>query len=143
MRRRDLLGLAGVTIATSVTGCSGLFEGANSSYQKGTFLGCSGETYPDRIEFDCEQFDGTAGRIFSVEAGSSLDVTCRTDIEAGSIRFLVMGPDGEVHWEHSHDGAETLEQQTSIEVGDEGRYEMQVKGEEVKGTFELRWETAE
>lgn len=143
MRRREILRLGGAATATSIAGCTGFFEDASSSYQNGAYIGCTGDTYSNRIEFDCERFDGAAGRIFSLEAGSSLDITCQTDIEAGSIRFLVRDPDDEVRWEHAHDGAGTHEEQTSVEAGGAGRYEMRVEGDEIKGRFELRWETAE
>jgi hypothetical protein len=31
------------------------------------YIGCSGDTYSNRIEFNCDRFDGATGRIFSVE----------------------------------------------------------------------------
>lgn len=143
MRRRQVLRVGGVAIAPSVAGCSGVFENANSSYQNGTYIGCSGDTHPNRIEFDCDRFDGATGRMFRVEAGSALAVTSRTDIDAGSIRFLARDPDDGVLWEHAHDEAGTHEAQTSIEAADTGRYEMRVEGDDIEGSFELRWDVKE
>lgn len=140
MKRRTLLGIAGSATATTLAGCAGLFENASSKYVNGTQIACGGDAYPDRIEFDCRRFDGEAGRIFPIAAGKTVSLTTSTDLDAGSVRFLVQDPDDNVLWEHSHEGSGHHETTDEFETGDQGRYHMRAEATDLEGHFQFEWE---
>jgi hypothetical protein len=141
--RRRLLALAGGAAATSLSGCAAVLRNASSSYESGVQVTCSGDAYPDRIAFDCQRFDGETGRLFPVDAGTTIALTCRTDLEAGAVRFLVKGPDDAVRWEHAHDGTDAHEERATVAAETDGRYHVGVEAEDVEGAFEIRWELRE
>jgi hypothetical protein len=139
MRRRTVLGAVATGSAGSLAGCASVLENANSSYENGRQIACSGDAYPDRIEFDCRTFDGEAGRVFRVDAGTTVDLSCRTDIDGGRVRFHVTDPGDEVRWAHEHEGATTHETSASVEATSTGRYTFGVVGEDVDGEFAFEW----
>lgn len=139
MRRRTVLAAVGAGTAGALAGCAGLFENATSSYENGRYIGCVGNAYPNRIEYDCRTFDGEAGRVFRVERGTTLAVSCRVDIDAGRVRFHVTDPDGDDAWTHEHEGPATHETSASVEIASTGRYTVGVVGEDVRGEVELEW----
>jgi NADPH:quinone reductase-like Zn-dependent oxidoreductase len=83
-------------------------------------------------------FSGTKVDTFRADAGQSLVLDYETEVDKGSLSIQVENPDDEVLWDVAFDegGADTIR----VDLNQDGRYAIVLKGEDAGGSWDLEWE---
>lgn len=92
---------------------------------------------PGRLKAIYGAFSGAEVRSVQVDAGETLVLNYKAKVNRGTLAIHVENADEEVLWEVSLD--EDGEGDVEVTVAQEGRCIIVVKGEEVRGNFDLSW----
>jgi methionine-rich copper-binding protein CopC len=128
MRRKFLYAFLAVFLAVFVFGCSGV-----SSLKKG-WVETSGLRHTNvRYQY----FDGVEQMSFRAAKGDEIQLDFEVQVEEGSLRIKLEGPDGNEVWSKSYQ--EDAEGSASMNAPEKGRYHLRVAGEETEGGYEISW----
>lgn len=128
MRRKFLYAFLAVFLAVFVFGCSGV-----SSLKKG-WVETSGLRHTNvRYHY----FNGVEQMSFRAAEGDEIQLDFEVQVEEGSLRIKLEGPDGNEVWSKSYQ--EDAEGSASMNAPEKGRYHLRVAGEETEGGYEISW----
>ncbi len=123
-----LLGM--ICISTVFMGC-----GRRSSSLK---VGWVGSDVPGAIAYQYERFSGVERQSFRADAGESFVLDYNVEVEEGTLVLRLTAPDGDTRWERvlNEDGEES----STVTLEQDGRYRLEIEGQETQGAFALDWE---
>jgi methionine-rich copper-binding protein CopC len=129
MRRKFLYTFLAVLLAAFMFGCSGV-----SSLKKG-WVETSGLRHANvRYHY----FNGVEQMSFRASEGDDIQLDFEVQVEEGSLRIKLEGPDGNEVWSKSYQ--EDAEGSASMIAPEKGRYHLRVAGEETEGGYEISWD---
>jgi hypothetical protein len=105
--------------------------------QSAVRLGWVEASSPGHVEASYAKFTGTETRTVLAQAGGTLYLEYKAEVEAGDLCLEVKDPFGKTIWHATfcEDCAETK----ALPVDEDGCYTIFVEGEDATGNFDLAW----
>jgi uncharacterized protein YdeI (BOF family) len=103
-------------------------------------IGWVGMNYDSKMNASYNGFTGPESAIIRLDAGEGFVLDYQVAVEEGNLTLKLTSPGGQVVWSDSFNTDDEGQYQFTSEDG--GRYLLQAIGDETRGGYDLRWETA-
>lgn len=92
-----------------------------------------GSSTKSKLSASYKLFTGTEEKKLSMKSGETLSIDYKSKVEKGTLTIKLYGPDNEVLKDLKTNGSGT----EKVEAGKDGKYRIEVKGEDTKGSFKV------
>lgn len=96
-----------------------------------------GITAHDSMKYDYQLFNGNQSQFRAYQENETLTLIINAKVKQGLLEFSVLDEDRNKIW--SLETNENLHQEVKITIPDDGRYRINVAGENTKGGFDIQW----
>ncbi len=128
MKKIGLLLLVFILLAPVFVNSCGDFSGFKRNY--------AGNNTPSHISATYDLLDGTQTKYIGVKAGQTITFTYTSTVEKGTLTMTVKDPSGKTVVEFTPGTSGT----ESITADKGGNFKLIIKGDDNKGSFDIRWE---
>lgn len=116
---------------------SGLLVGCGGRYSS-LKVGWVGSSTPGEYAYQYKRFSGIERKTFRADAGATFALDYETDVDEGTLTLRLVSPDGETRWERVLE--EDVDASLTVTLEQDGRYRLEIEGNDTKGSFDLAWE---
>ncbi|HEX2979652.1 MAG TPA: hypothetical protein VHO48_05265 [Anaerolineaceae bacterium] len=104
-----------------------------------TFSSGAGHTWNGDMAYTFNVYNSDDSQGFDVKAGQTIHIDYAAECEGGDLSLRLIDPEDQTVWEVSVGGSQDDGSQ-DVKAESDGRYVMQVKGEDaVNGNYDLKW----
>jgi hypothetical protein len=116
---------------------SGLLIGCGGRYSS-LKVGWVGSNTPGKYAYQYKRFSGIERKTFRADAGEAFALDYEVDVDEGTLALRLVSPDGETRWEQVFE--EDIDESIMVTLEQDGRYRIEIEGNDTKGSFDLEWE---
>ncbi|MBP2116154.1 hypothetical protein [Paenibacillus silagei] len=92
-----------------------------------------GSSTKSKISGSYKLFTGTEEKKLSMKSGETISIDYKSKVEKGRLSMKLYGPDNEVLTELATNESGT----EKVEAGKDGKYRIEIKGQDAKGSFKV------
>ncbi|HOB15592.1 MAG TPA: hypothetical protein PK894_00765 [Defluviitoga sp.] len=104
-------------------------------------IGMAGSKTPFRISYHFTLFSGQKDGTVRVKTEQKIIIEYKVEINDGILYIGIQSPSHEIIWESIFDGDQSETNTVEIDAVEKGTYNIIIKGQEAKGSFDVSWKT--